>query len=218
MRRLLSIIKFFQLCFYTAFIFLWFKDHLPVLEKLRISYLVPLIPLLIVTLLRITLWIIRKKPKLSLRWSRDLTLIVLLVLLAVSIRIPFFTYYSGILNSDDAMPLLQGKHMAEGESPAVYYYGQTRIGSLPFHLYALLFKLFGYSVFLGIMAYFLPFLGFIIIQYFFSRTSSLLKFWLLSWLCFIVSLSDICWPCPFISVPTSHLLFYWAVRHCICHF
>jgi hypothetical protein len=186
MERLISLLKFFQLCLYTAFIFLWFKDHFPVLEKLRISYLVPLIPLLIVTLMRITSWIIRKKPKLSLRWSRDLTIIVLLILLAVSIRVPFLMHDSGILNSDDAIPLLQGKHMAEGESPAVYYYGQTRIGSLPFHLYALLFKLFGYSVFLGIMAYFFPFLGFIIIQYFFFKdifSSQILAFILALFYC-----------------------------------
>jgi len=186
MKRLISDLKYFQLCFYIAFIFLWFKNYLPVLDKLKIPYLVPLIPLLILTLLRIILWIIKKKPKLPLRWSRDLTLIAILILLAVSIRIPFLTHYSGILNSDDAMPLLQGKHMAEGASPAVYYYGQTRIGSLPFHLYALLFKLFGYSVLLGVMAYFFAFLVFIVIQYLFFKdvlSSQILAFVLVLFYC-----------------------------------
>lgn len=157
------ILRLFQALLYLAFVFLWFKDNSPALKNVKIPYLVPLVPLLILMLFRLTLWLSQKKFKLSFRWNQDLTIIVILVLLAIAVRLPFYANYFGILNSDDAMPLLQAKHMTEGDLPAIYYYGQTRVGSLPFHVYALVFKLFGYSVFLGVLAYFLPFLGFIII-------------------------------------------------------
>jgi hypothetical protein len=165
-----SILKYAQALIYIAVVLLWFKRCSPVLARIDLSYIVPLIPLLIIILLRLSLRYYPKRPKLSFRWNPDLTIIILLLLLAIFVRLPFYTAYLGILNSDDAMPLLQAKHMATGELPAIYYYGQTRVGSLPFHVYALLFRLFGYSVFLGITAYFLPFLGFITLQYLIFRS------------------------------------------------
>ena len=163
------LLKSFQILFYIAFVILWFKDNSPILKKTSISYFVPLIPFIILTLVRLTIWLLRKRPNLHFHWNRDYTIIIILLLLATAVRIPFYINHFGILNSDDSMPLLQGKHIASGELPAIYYYGQTRIGSLPFHIYGLLFKLFGYSVILGIIAYFLPFLGFIILQYLFFK-------------------------------------------------
>ena len=61
------------------------------------------------------------------------------VILAVTIavHVPFLVHADGLMDSDEAIPALQGKHISEGQIPAVYYYGARFQGSLPQQVYAL---------------------------------------------------------------------------------
>ncbi|MHA1725156.1 MAG: hypothetical protein ACTSXH_10000 [Promethearchaeota archaeon] len=58
-----------------------------------------------------------------------------------------------------------GKHISEGKTPPVSFYGQHRLGSLLAHFYALMFKLFGYSILVAKLSSLFFYLGFILIQF-----------------------------------------------------
>jgi len=135
----------------------------------------------------------QKKIKLRIKLDKVFFAIVALILIATAIRIPFLAYNFGLLNSDDAISVLVTKHISEGKLPPVYHYGQDYLGTFAYHLYALMFKIFGNSIFVFVFSYFFFFLGFIIIQFiFFKEIFSSYK------LSFVLSL--------FYCLPIGHLL------------
>jgi hypothetical protein len=162
-------IRFLQHFFYIAFIVLWFKDNFAPLRALPVHYLFALIPWLGLTAIRLYPRIRRFKIALPRKLSRETAAFLIVLLLAVVLRLPFLAAPSGMMTSDDAVPALMGKHIAEGWTPPVCYYGQLYMGSLSSHYYALAFKVFGYSLFVLKCATLLVFLGFMAIQFIFLR-------------------------------------------------
>jgi hypothetical protein len=162
-------LKILQVLSYMAFVFLWFKDNYLKFRPIRISPWIPLAVLLAATLVRLAL---RPKdgprrPKAASR--RDWVALVLILAAVVAVRVPFLVHADGMMDSDEAIPALQGKHIAEGQIPAVFYYGARFQGSFPQHAYALLFWIFGYSVFLVKATALAVFMAFIAVQYFLVR-------------------------------------------------
>jgi len=95
--------------------------------------------------------------------------LVVLVLIATAIRIPFLMYSYGQMNSDDAVSLLIAKHISEGKTPPVYHYGVNYLGTLAYHIYALIFRIIGYSIFIPVLTCFIFYLCFIITQFVFFK-------------------------------------------------
>ena len=164
-RRTTNLLRAFQVLFYAAFVILWFKGNYPPLKKIPVSAAVPLAGLVLVTLPRAVARLKRRPPRLRLKNPRDAAIIGLILLLIVAVHIPFLVYNFGMMDSDEAIPVLQGKHIAEGKLPAVFYYGALFQGSLPQHYYAVLFKILGYSVFIAKLAALLAFCAFVAVQY-----------------------------------------------------
>ncbi len=88
-----------------------------------------------------------------------------LILIAAAIRIPFLVYNFGLLDSDDVIPILVGKHISEGKLPPIYHYGQQYLGTFPYHIYALMFKIFGYSILVVLLVSLIFYLVFIVAQF-----------------------------------------------------
>jgi len=84
--------------------------------------------------------------RLQIKFDKVFFAIVVLLLIAIAIRIPFYVYNFGLVDSDDFIPILSGKHISEGKLPPVYFYGEQYEGSFAHHIFALMFKIFGYSV------------------------------------------------------------------------
>lgn len=157
--------------FYLVFIFLWFKDNLSPLKKIQISCLLPLVVFMICLGLR--LWISlrsgRLKIKPKIKNNRTLFAVIILILAAVVLRLPYIINHNGLMSSDDAVPALMGKHIAEGNLPPVYYYGQLYMGSVSEHFYAFFFFIFGYSILILKLSTLLFFLGFLSLQFIFLK-------------------------------------------------
>ena len=168
-KKLRSWAGFLQHFFYIAFVVLWFKDNFAPLRDLPVRYLLALVPWLGLTIYRSLPRIRRFKFALPRRLSKETAALLLVLLLAIVLRIPFLASPSGMMTSDDAVPALMGKHIAEGRTPPVCYYGQLYMGSLSSHYYALAFKLFGYSIFVLKCATLLVFLGFMAVQFVFLK-------------------------------------------------
>jgi hypothetical protein len=151
-----------------GFLFAWFKGNFPAWDFISLSPWPLFFILLVVTLARIGIRM-RQGQTLRVRFSKEIALVLILLCVATLVRIPFFTHSYGLINSDDGIAALQAKHISEGKTHPIYYYGQHYMGSLPFHIYALTFKIFGYSIFLYIFVYFLFFLAFMVIQYLLFR-------------------------------------------------
>jgi hypothetical protein len=134
-----------------------------------VHYLLALIPWLGLTVYRFRPRIRRVKLSRPQRLSRETAAFLCLLVLAVVLRLPFLASPAGLMTSDDAVPALMGKHIAEGKTPPVCYYGQLYMGSLSSHVYALGFKVFGYSVFVLKFVTLLIFLGFMAVQFVFLR-------------------------------------------------
>lgn len=118
--------------------------------------------------------------------SKTFYLILVLILVATAIRIPFFLNHFSLLDSDDAICILISKHISEGKMPPVYFYGQTYQGTFVYHINALMFRIFGYFVFIPLLVAFFFYLGFIITQYFFFKeliSSSYMSFILCLFYC-----------------------------------
>jgi hypothetical protein len=162
-------IRFLQHFFFIVFVVLWFKDNFAPLRSLPAHYLFALIPWLGLTFWRSWLRFRRTRIIVPLRISRETTLLLALLFLAVLLRIPYIASPSGLMTSDDAVPALMGKHIAEGQTPPVCYYGQLYMGSLSSHYYALAFRIFGYSVFVLKWATLLIFLAFMTVQFYFLK-------------------------------------------------
>ncbi len=154
--------------FYAGFVALWFKDNFPPLGGLRLGYWVVLLPLLALTGLRLLAAFREKRQRIGRiprQIPRETAALIALLLATVVFRIPFLAHSSGMMTSDDAIPALMGKHIAEGKVPPVCFYGQLYLGSLSSHFFALVFKIFGYSMLALKSATLLIFLGFMVVQF-----------------------------------------------------
>lgn len=172
----LKVLKFSQIVLYLFFIFLWVRGNFregdfgyPIFEAIRISPLVPLVPLVLVTVFRIVHRLHAKSVRTDLLRKKDIILVAILIATALSLRVPFLLHNFGLINADDGVALLMGKHISEGRSAPIYHYGQFYLGTFNYHLYGLVFRLFGYSVPSAIAVCLLIYLGFIAFQYFFFR-------------------------------------------------
>ncbi|NOR15518.1 MAG: hypothetical protein GQ544_07430 [Candidatus Aminicenantes bacterium] len=162
------ILKSLQLILYLGFLLAWFKGNFPAWDFISLSPWPFLFILLAVTLSRIGIRL-RQGRTLRVRFSKEIALVLILLFVAILVRIPFLAHSYGLINSDDGISALQAKHISEGNARPIYYYGQHYMGSLPFHIYALVFKIFGYSIFLYVFVYFLFYLAFMVIQYLLFR-------------------------------------------------
>jgi hypothetical protein len=146
-RRTFAFLKALQVLFYVSFVFLWFKDNFLEFRVIHVSPWIPIVGLALVTLLRFTLRP-KDRPARTRTFSRrDLIALGLVLAVVVAVHVPFLLHADGLMDSDEAIPALQGKHIAEGQIPAIYYYGARFQGSLPQQVYALFFRVFGYSSF-----------------------------------------------------------------------
>lgn len=160
-----AFLKNLQIFFYLSFVFLWFKDNYQIFKFVHVSSLFALIPLLGVTAIRGLDYLKRKTGQSRqkagwMNWG-----LLVLLLFTVVVRIPFLAVPFGLVDSDDMIPVLSAKHISEGKRSAVYYYGENYEGTLSHHLYALVFKITGFSLFAAILISLGFFLGFITVQY-----------------------------------------------------
>lgn len=163
--RLSRSLKYAQIFFYLAFISFWFKDNFSILRKINIPWAVPLFLLLAVSIFRFVVRRRQKRVHFRITPRRSWLAPISLALIATTVRIPFFLFYRGLFNSDDAISLLMIKHISTGKFHPIYQYGQDYIGTPALHLYALVTKIFGFSFLAPALTYFLFYLGFILIQY-----------------------------------------------------
>lgn len=169
-------LKILQIFLYVGFISLWFRWNIPPLRELNLSPLFMLIPLLVVSLLRFSSKIKGESFRFP-QISRDKLLAILILILAgFLLRLPFLLNYSGLLTSDDVMYSLEGKHISEGKAAPICAYGQLYLGSLPSHFFALVYKIFGYSIFNFKFFTFLLYLAFVIFHFLFLSKFFDLKF------------------------------------------
>jgi len=164
-QRIKKTLKYLQIIFYLATLFLWFKGNFLAFKKIRISYLIPLLILLILTAIRLCLKSSKKKIRFSFKINKVAIALLILVTIATLVRIPFLINNFGLMDGDEAIPALAGKHISEGKVPALFYYGAMFQGSLPQHFYALMFKLFGYSILVVKITAFIAFVFFLAIQF-----------------------------------------------------
>jgi hypothetical protein len=162
-------IRVLQHLFCIAFVILWFKDNFAPLRNFPVHYLFALIPWLGLTLWRSFPRIRSFRFSLPRKLSKETAALLALLFLAILLRLPYLASPSGLMTSDDAVPALMGKHIAEGQTPPVCYYGQLYMGSLSSHYYALAFRVFGYSIFVLKCATLLIYLAFIAVQFYFLR-------------------------------------------------
>jgi hypothetical protein len=167
MKRLPALLRALSWPLYVAFAFFWFKDNIPALRTAPGGALLPFLALAAVLLARLALALRARKPRL--RPGREAVVLLALLLLAVAVRVPYFVHGAGIVTSDDAIPALMGKHIAEGRMAPISYYGQLYMGSLSSHWFALFFKVFGYSVFILQLATLLFYLAFMVVEYLFLK-------------------------------------------------
>ncbi len=67
------------------------------------------------------------------------------LLIALLLRIWLIVHTRGVIDGDEAVFGIQAEHILRGEHP-VYFYGQVYMGSLEAYLVAILFAIFGSSV------------------------------------------------------------------------
>lgn len=168
-QKAIPVLRALRLVLYFAVLFLWFKDNFAALRKFKLSLWVALVPLAAVVLAEILLRF--RKRRFSWRPETRKTALALLavVLLTVAIRLPFLLSSPGLMWSDEAVPALMAKHIAEGNVPPICHYQQHYLGSLGSHIYALAFACFGYSIPLLKAVTLLMYLAFVALQFFFFK-------------------------------------------------
>jgi len=191
-QKIFKVLNYLLLFFYVCFVFLWFKDNIHPLKKIGISYIIPLIPIIGILLFQFFLRIKYKRISIRFRLNKVFWAVLILILLALAFRIPFLIHSFGLMSSDDAIPALMAKHISEGKLPPVYYYGQLYMGSFSQHIFALMFVIFGYSIFLLKFITLLFFLAFIATQFIFMKEIFSFRF------SFVISL--------FYCLPIGHLI------------
>jgi hypothetical protein len=169
--RLKRVLRTVQAILYLAFIFLWFKHSFPAFRGIRVSWLWAFIPLAAVTIFRLVVWIKSARLSLPANWRRDAAALGLLAVLATAAHVPYLTHSFGLMDSDEAVPALMGKHIAEGRPAPLYFYGANFQGSLPEHYAAVLYRVFGYSIFLAKLSAYLAFAVFLCAQFFLLKRS-----------------------------------------------
>ena len=155
--------------FYSLSVLIWFKDNFAPLRDIRVSHLFALIPFtaaIVLIFIRHAPWNHIRLPR---RTSKETAALLGLILLAVILRLPFLASPCGMMTSDDAIPALMGKHIAEGKVPPICYYGQLYMGSLSSHYFALVFMVFGFSILVLKCATLLIYLLFMAVQFYFLR-------------------------------------------------
>ena len=161
---------FIQVVLYFSVLFLWFKDNFFQFRGLSLPLFVPLIPLCIILVIQIVLFLRRRLYNLSITIPRSFFILTLVLLVALSIRLPFLINYAGLIDSDDAVMALMAKHIDDGRVPPVNFYGQHRLGSLLAHFFALLSLLFGFSIPILRACSLFFFLCFLVVQFFLARS------------------------------------------------
>jgi 4-amino-4-deoxy-L-arabinose transferase-like glycosyltransferase len=146
---------------YAALVLLWFKDEIHGLRGLKIGWAWAFIPLAALLVLRTRRNFRGRKIILPKKLSQKAAIVLILLSLTLVVRLPFVLNGAGLMNSDDSIAALMGKHISEGRMPPICFYGQQYMGSFPSHVYALFFKVFGYSIFVLKLATLLAYLGFI---------------------------------------------------------
>ena len=149
-------LKFLQIILYLGFLLAWFKGNFPAWDSISLSPWPFFVMLLAVTFVRLVICM-GQGQKLRVRFSKEIAFVLIVLCVAILVRIPFLAHSNGLINSDDGISALQSKHISEGLARPIYYYGQHYMGSFPFHIYALVFKVFGYSIFLYVFVYLLFF-------------------------------------------------------------
>ena len=170
------ILRALRLIFYGAFLFLWFKDNFEPFKKIQVRVWAALIPLLLVLVLEFALKFRPARIAWKPEYKKIILVLLAVVLLTIAVRLPFLFYSAGMMWSDEAIPALMAKHIAEGKVPPICHYGQHYLGSLGPHLYAVAFALFGYSIPLLKAVTVLMYLAFVILQFFLFK-----EFFPLSW-------------------------------------
>jgi len=160
------LLRVLQVVSYIGFVFLWFKDNIQPLKKIPTSFWVPLVPLLLVTAVRLYIRIKRTGIRLPRVPKKVLWAVLALSLIALTVRVPFLLHSHGLVTSDDATPALAAKHIVEGKVPPICYYGYLYVGSLISHIAALAFWIFGYSILGFKLITFLLYLAFILVHFF----------------------------------------------------
>ena len=158
-------IAYLQILFYLLFVLLWFQESLPEFQNLQVNPLFALVPFISLTVLRLFLRRKNKPHSVSRSAPPEIVFPAILVVLATAIRIPFLVHHFGLFTSDDAIPALMAMHIAEGQTPPLFYFGQIYLGSLPSHIMAAAVHVFGYSPLLVKMTAFVFYLAFIIVHY-----------------------------------------------------
>jgi hypothetical protein len=191
-QKIYKVLNFLLLFFYVCLVFLWFKNNIHPLKKIGVSYLLPFILIIGILLIQFFLRIKYKRIGIGFRLNKVFWAVLILILLALAFRLPSLVHSFGLMTSDDAIPALMAKHISEGKLPPVYYYGQLYMGSFSQHIFAFMFVIFGYSIFLLKFTTLLFFLAFIAIQFIFMKEIFSFR------LSFIISL--------FYCLPIGHLI------------
>ena len=175
-----------------VFLFLWFKDNFGPLRKIKLHYLFPLIPLLLIIIMLLFINYRSRKLKFSFRPRKFHIALIILIVLVTVFRIPFLVHHYSLGKDPDAgVSGLMGKHISEGKVPPIFWYAQLRLGSLFQHLYAALFKIFGYSIFILRFMPFLIFLAFLILQFLLIKEIYSLEFSFIACLFYIMPISHL---------------------------
>lgn len=162
-----------------AFVFLWFKENFLPLKKINVSFLIPLSLFLAISLIRVLFIFRSRKFIIPFALNKNITAIFVLVLIALVVRVPFLVYNFGLLDADDGLSVLTAKHISEGKIPPVYHYGQFYLGTSCYHIYALIFSLFGFSILSPLLVSVFFYLIFVILQFLFFKnifSSSIMSF------------------------------------------
>lgn len=167
--RYSALLRYSQIFFYLAFVFLWFKDNFSLFKGINISYLLFLLGFVLVSALRLVHKLKYKRIRIKLRLNKVILVLTVILLIGIMIRIPFFIHNFGQFDGDDAISALLAKHISEGKLPPVFHYGQMYLGTFNYHVYALVFKLFGYSILAALLVSACVYFAFVLLQYFFFR-------------------------------------------------
>ncbi|MBN2384073.1 hypothetical protein JXQ70_14450 [bacterium] len=103
--------------------------------------------------------------------TRPARLLLILAGSALLFRSAFYFYISGWFHSDHAITGLMAWHIAQGQPPPLYFYGQYYLGSLPAHLAALPMLLVGPKIHALKLVPLLCFVFFLFFQYRFLERS-----------------------------------------------
>ena len=169
LQKALPSLRILRLILTFAFLFLWFKDNFAPFRKIRVGAGAALVPLLVVLGFELVLKFRKRRIVLKPEYKKIGLILLAIVLLTVALRLPLLFYSPGMMWSDEAIPGLMAKHIAEGKVPPICHYGQHYLGSLGPHIYAAAFVLFGYSIPLLKAVTVLMYLAFIVLQFFFFR-------------------------------------------------